>query len=774
MTNENIHFTPASRNTHKRPFDFRLFLEGMRQLRTFAIVILIILSLEAILVPVSNAIDYATSRSFQDEWVTPTENNDVKRTTTPFEFHPLVVGVYLLAAPIMTLMLFSFLNKRNTSDFYHSVPYTRVCLYFSYFAAIMAWIVILAFGSTLLSLVAQWILGDFFIPLTANYFMLALTVSVCSLYVAAVTLLAMTVTGTAFSNVVIALLIMFAPTILFTILTDAVSSFLPIVPDGKILEYVTTSNNIVTATIVSMFTSVIGFNSPEAIFYSWKALLYTGVIGVLALVLGVVLFCFRKSETATQSAPNRKVQAVFRIALTAVFCSLILSSIFNDLMRGYGLDDFGYVIFFIVALVLYCLYELISTKKWKNVLKALPGYLIVLALCGVMLGGMYLVYQNQINFVPDANDVRSVSVCPESNNYGGLITLEEYYTNQSDEIKITDPEIIKIVTEALKENVDVLKANNNGTIYQQYQRNSYYQYFTSIIDKYYEERSSDYTQYVFRFRTGTTTKTRRIYVNTEKAEMVVSALAENENYKKLYSNLPDAVYVYTSSRFDESLTDEELMKVYDIMKFEIASADFNEWCSYIKSHNYLYRGRSFNVIARVRSGFNTYDVEIPVEKQFMPQAYGKLMSLISEKTREQLKEITAFVASEEFINNFSKCYFDLSCYIPNFRNGEKTEEVNLWCGNSDGRTTPETVAEILNLFDTAKDLDLDEPYGQVNFYYQSIPDDYEHKNDGGEYRNYKLNLPLKDSVKLEELIKKYNATTSEAIEYPVVDYDIAE
>ena len=44
--------------------------------------------------------------------------------------------------------------------------------------------------------------------------------------------------------------------------------------------------------------------------------------------------------------------------------------------------------------------------------------------------------------------------------------------------------------------------------------------------------------------------------------MIVSALAENENYKKLYSNLPDAVYVYTNSSFNESLTDEELMKVY--------------------------------------------------------------------------------------------------------------------------------------------------------------------------------------------------------------------
>lgn len=47
----------------------------------------------------------------------------------------------VLAAIIMTFNLFKFLNKRSGSDFYHSLPVTRPCLFFSLCASVLTVVV---------------------------------------------------------------------------------------------------------------------------------------------------------------------------------------------------------------------------------------------------------------------------------------------------------------------------------------------------------------------------------------------------------------------------------------------------------------------------------------------------------------------------------------------------------------------------------------------------------------------------------------------------------
>ena len=46
------------------------------------------------------------------------------------EFYLLIVLLNLiLFAPLVTIASFSFLTKRNQSDFYHSIPYKRICIF---------------------------------------------------------------------------------------------------------------------------------------------------------------------------------------------------------------------------------------------------------------------------------------------------------------------------------------------------------------------------------------------------------------------------------------------------------------------------------------------------------------------------------------------------------------------------------------------------------------------------------------------------------------------
>ncbi len=644
MTADNARITPVSQNAHKRPFDFRLFLEGIRQLRTLGIVMCIIFSLEAILVPISKAIDNLSTLNYGGTIQVV--------TTSPYDFHGMLVLVFLLIAPILTLSVFSFLNKRNTSDFYHSIPYTRVCLYFSFFAAVMAWIVVISFGSTLISLLTQTFFPRFFRPMTVNYFMFAFSVVIASFLSAAVTLLSMTMTGTTFSNVIITGLILFAPRILVMILSEALDSLLPIIPDGALLDFVSSSDNIVMTFI---FNFLILSDSPEEIFYSWKAVAYTGILAAAALAVGAILFRLRKSETATQPAPNRKVQSVFRIALTSVFCAIPLGEFLSFLVTGHGDFDFSFVVFYIIAIVLYCLYELISTKKWKNVLKALPGLLVVALVNAVMLFGMYLVYLNQLNFAPDAEELKSVSVYTKKSEYNYGISLKQYYDLMSDDLELTDPEILKIAADALKENTDVLRASNDGTIRDKYKKNNYYHYFL--------DTGKTYLPFTLEYRTAFGEKKRIVYIAEEQYGILAKALSENKAYRIHYSELPDAYYLRLEWGFTtDPLTDRDLDDLYSVMKYEIAQKDFSEWYQYVaENENSIPYTDEFSLIVGAKNGFDTCTVRIPISKTMLPQTFEKLMELFHRYMEEQHQQFHEF-AERAIVLDIDNVWISASIY----------------------------------------------------------------------------------------------------------------
>ena len=99
----------------KNWFSLRLYLEGIRQLRLIGIMGMVILSLEAILIPVGRLVNIREMRHFTSSSITKTLLNFP-------EMHPLLVLCFCVLAPLMVLYLFHFLNKRNASDFYHAIP----------------------------------------------------------------------------------------------------------------------------------------------------------------------------------------------------------------------------------------------------------------------------------------------------------------------------------------------------------------------------------------------------------------------------------------------------------------------------------------------------------------------------------------------------------------------------------------------------------------------------------------------------------------------------
>ncbi|MCL2503356.1 MAG: hypothetical protein FWE94_01915, partial [Coriobacteriia bacterium] len=108
-----------------------------------------------------------------------------------------VGGLYLFMF-VGTLFLvytaFSFLNKRNSSDFFHALPDTRSCMYVTTWAAIASWIFFTVAESVLLTWLAHVVTG---MPFIAAYVpLLLLMFFISSLLVASTATVAVSLTGT--------------------------------------------------------------------------------------------------------------------------------------------------------------------------------------------------------------------------------------------------------------------------------------------------------------------------------------------------------------------------------------------------------------------------------------------------------------------------------------------------------------------------------------------------------------------------------------------------
>lgn len=115
----------------------------------------VILELEAILIPLGQYIAILQRLEYSPSAV---YNMGVVNF---LQMHPLLVLTFTVFAPVMMLYLFSFLNKRNSSDFYHSLPNTRLSLFFSFFAAVMTWVIAASVISSLTAVAGHLLLSQY-------------------------------------------------------------------------------------------------------------------------------------------------------------------------------------------------------------------------------------------------------------------------------------------------------------------------------------------------------------------------------------------------------------------------------------------------------------------------------------------------------------------------------------------------------------------------------------------------------------------------------------
>ncbi len=186
-------------------FNIRLYLEGLKRLKVIGMASAILSVTVSALIPIVFWIDMRP---------------DVDKITN-ININTLCIPLYgmIFLAPFFFSALFSFLNKRKESDFFHAIPYTRTCVYLSFTAAALSFVFAIMILSSLTAGII-WAMN----PLTTFRVGELISVTLMCMLAAAelsgIMILAITLTGTDTTQALMFLL--------FTLLTRLVLLYISI------------------------------------------------------------------------------------------------------------------------------------------------------------------------------------------------------------------------------------------------------------------------------------------------------------------------------------------------------------------------------------------------------------------------------------------------------------------------------------------------------------------------------------------------------------------
>lgn len=408
------------KNRSCKLFSLGLYLESLRQLRLMGLTYLLLCLVFSALQPILSGTSWYGTRAFA---------------------HAAVLFGYDFIAPVtLAFLSFGYLSRRNASDFYHSLPVTREAAFFARTLAMLTY----GAATIALSLLLSFLLYD--LAGAVNWLQLPGLISyhlLCFLLVLACTLIGLSLTGTRFAALVVTGVVLFLPRmILVVVAMMAARAGIILSPDSMGL-LLNVNFNLPVSLIAALFTGGTYQLDPSGYLFYLPSHLYTLALSLVYLVAGCALHHFRRSELAGTAAPNRVLQHVTRCLISLPLFLIIGAAIRCDA------DGDTLTMLTVCALLVYFLYELITTRKVRNLLPALAVLPIVAALgLGIPWVGSFI-GQRELNRCPDMQDIESVSFDP----YLAFEDDGDYTLCRLSRLRHDDPELIELAHEVLERTV---------------------------------------------------------------------------------------------------------------------------------------------------------------------------------------------------------------------------------------------------------------------------------------------------------------------------------
>lgn len=586
----------------KSIFHKSLYMDQLKQLRLIGFIGLGLLCLFSILYPIGTAISISNRYEYQAGEMLGRVSVDISST------HGFLYMIFMIIVPLLALACFHFLTQRNSSDFYHSLPHTRTCLFTCSIAAVFTWITMLVWIPTAVSAILYNILGKFFVLDIFSLLRFSLFIFIASLMVASAIALACSLTGTVLTNVIVTGMILFLPRIFILVLTELVTNASRILVSEHFFPLLDVQYNI----IFGLFSSVLSFGA-----LTWSGLLYSTVLCGVYLALGLIMFKHRKSEVANQAAISKKVQTIFRLFLGLTVSLGPISNIFGLLVRTERIDSaeipmliYTIAILYLVACIVMLLYELITTKKFRNVVKALPSIGILAILNVVVIVFSVGIFNLSMKFNPEPEDIDYVVIEDNVKPYD-----TSYYTSLVNSIEYRDENIVKLVSDTLKNNL----ADPDGPRY---------------------SFGNGEITVIVGIHTGFTTTYRRLFLSEEDYDTLREHQTTSKEYIAAYQDLPE-LGGNKLSLSNVVLDNKSYKELYDIAREEIKFLDFDQW------NNTLYLDYSqvldtltFYATVNHRSLTGT----IPISS-ILPKTTARYLELVSNSNKKDLASILTYSKS---------------------------------------------------------------------------------------------------------------------------------
>lgn len=561
---------------NKKIFSVNMFWQTFKQLKVIGILSMAVTLFFVVFPQINDALYYLKMQKLYGE-----EQIDASLKMVYASNIDILSITFILFTPILVLSVWSFLNKKNSSDFYHSLPYKRECLYFSKIAAVFAWQVIIHVVTYLCLIITFAVFKDCFIVEMWMVFRVFLSIFIANLLCGSAISLACALTGNIFSNICLSGLIIFLPRFLCVMIEAFAAMKVPTVSDYQIFPFINDAHNIVAGYILRMFVSI-DYNS---LMFSISSLLYTFILALIYMGLGLLVFKFRKSEAAQKSALNKKLQMAISMTLGFVIC--FISVIFTFAEEESDRDYIMLVVFFIVAAFVIIVYELTTGKKNRLLQRSVPSILMAYVLSlifGVLVG---TVADGMLEYTPKAQSIDYIKINGMSDNQASMYGYQptSYFDSIIEGIQIKDKQTCEIVAKAIADNNSIIKNNK------QYSR---------------EFNSGDYVKMDIFVKDGLIGANRKVYIKSDDINVIAAAAGKEEKYQERIKSLPiaeEAAIIWNSAYMDV----ENSRRIYNIYKEEYYGMDYEKILNHMITPNPIMQmSLTFNLKGK------TYEAQLPI------------------------------------------------------------------------------------------------------------------------------------------------------------------
>ena len=448
----------------------------------------------------------------------------------PYNFSTLNIANYFgmfIIPVILSITLMGYVYKKNSVDFVNSMPLNRKQIYLTNIVVGIIYIILLQlltaiFSGTYSALLEESVINtqmifDSFIVMTLSY-----------IFMFTLSSLALTISGNKIIQIVLILIILFivpfTKSMVFgnTLYEDIEIKYL----DGR-TKTISKSLNPLNYNYTLPIDIFISMENGESVIQS-KSMIYTSIISILFLIIGIVLFEKRKMENNGTSFINLKTHMITK-TLTLYPIIVILYFIIDYT------EIFETVLIISLVLIYYFVYDLITGKKVK-----IRVNLPVFILSGLLIFGMTYLINTKIN---------------SSIKYTNLdfADIDKIELDIIDDVYLEDKQIINL----LLNNIDVRssKRGENSTIYQ-------------YDSKYYENSTTIEIVAI----DGNKEYELQVFIDEDIYEQILDRLSKDENYINQILEkykIQDEAYIetlYGNIKLDEDSELKDFINNYPKMK----------------------------------------------------------------------------------------------------------------------------------------------------------------------------------------------------------------